>query len=506
MRRFLAVLSFAVALSVCAHAAITMPSIFGDHMVLQQKQSIPVWGKADPNATVTVVLSAADGATAAANAETTAGADGSWRVDLPKVKAGSTVYTLQVTAGSDITTFDDVLIGEVWLLGGQSNMEWPVDRSANPEHEIANANYPEIRLFMADHVQSVEVKDDVPGTWQVCSPETIPSFSAVGYFFGRMIHQELGVPVGLIKSAWGGTPAESWTTWETLTSTPEFKPLLDRWETTLNEFPQKQAEYEAAVKEWEAAGKPEDKRPRAPIGPDHPHRPATLYNGMIAPIKPYGIRGAIWYQGESNVGRAEEYALLFPKMIEDWRRVWGQGDFPFYFVQLANFLERKPDPTPDSGWAALREAQLAALELPNTGVALAIDIGEADDIHPKNKQDVGKRLALNALNQDYGKKVLYKGPAFKSAKVKNGTVTVTFSDAKGLKTSDGGAVKGFALAGADGNFVWADATLKGTKVVVSAEGVSEPAQILYAWQDNPEVNLYNGVDLPAVPFRADLTK
>ena len=225
---------------------------------------------------------------------------------------------------------------------------------------------------------------------------------------------------------------------------------------------------------------------------------------MIAPIKPYGIRGSLWYQGESNVGRADEYAVLFPKMIEDWRRVWGQGDFPFYFVQLANFLERAPEPTPGSEWAALRDAQLAALKLPNTGVALAIDIGEAADIHPKNKQDVGKRLALNALNQVYGRQKVYKGPSFKSAKVQDGKVTITLADAKGLKTSDGGPVKGFALAGADGVFVWANAEISAKKVIVTAPGVAAPTQVLYAWQDNPEVNLYNGADLPAVPFRATL--
>lgn len=498
MRPFTVILALAVAISLSAHAAITMPTIFGDHMVLQQKQPIPVWGKASPNEDVTVTL---NGKSVSAAAD----ANGAWRVALPKMKAGGP-YTLVVTGASDEKQFSDVLIGEVWLLGGQSNMEWSVERSANSEQEIADAKYPEIRLYMADHVQSIDLKDDVPGEWKVCSPETIPNFSAVGYFFGRMIHQELGVPVGLVKSAWGGTPAESWTTWETLTSTPDFKPLLETWETRLQEYPEKQAAYEQAVKEWEEAGKPNDKRPWPPFGPDHPHRPATLYNGMIAPIKPYGIRGALWYQGESNVGRAEEYAVLFPKMIEDWRRVWDQGDFPFYFVHLANFLERKPDPTPDSGWAALREAQLAALDLPNTGVALAIDIGEADDIHPKNKQDVGKRLALNALNQVYGKRVPYKGPVFKSAKVKDGNVIVSFADAKGLKTKDGGPVKGFALAGADGSFTWADAEIKGKKVFVSAEGVSEPTKLLYGWQDNPEVNLYNAADLPAVPFRADLDK
>ena len=496
--RILIGLSLALVVSLAAHGAIAMPTIFGDHMVLQQKQPIPVWGSAAPNEAITVTLG---------DRSVSAMADGGgkWRADLPAMKAGGP-YTLVVKGTSDERRFSDVLVGEVWILGGQSNMEWTVERSANPEEEIANAKYPEIRLYMAEHVQSVEIKDDVPGQWQVCSSETIPDFSAVGYFFGRMLYEELGVPVGLVRSAWGGTPAESWTTWETLTSTPEFKPLLDRWDTIVKEYPQKQAEFEQAQKEWEAAGKPEGKQPHPPMSPSHPHRPATLYNGMIAPIKPYGIRGAIWYQGESNVGRAEEYSLLFPKMIEDWRRVWGQGDFPFYFVHLANFLERKPEPTPDSDWAALREAQLAALDLPNTGVALAIDIGDAADIHPKNKQDVGKRLALNALNQDYGKKVTYKGPTFKSAVVKDGNVAVSFTDAKGLKTCDGGPVKGFALAGADGRFVWAEATIKGKKVVVSADGVAEPAHILYAWQDNPEVNLYNGADLPAVPFRAALGK
>ncbi len=494
--RIVTYVSCAICVTVAAHGAITMPTIFGDHMVLQQKQTIPVWGTADPNEAITVTLGEH-------SVTATADAAGKWRADLPAVKAGGT-HTLVVKGAAEEKQFADVLVGEVWLLGGQSNTEWSVKNSMNAEQEVAAANYPEIRLFMAEHVQSAELKDDVPGTWQVCTPETVADFSAIGYFFGRIIHEELDVPVGLIKSAWGGTPAESWTTTETLTSTPELAPLMERWNTILAEFPQKQTEFEQAQKDWEAAGKPEGQQPRAPMGPDHPHRPASLYNGMIAPIKPYGIRGSLWYQGESNVGRADEYAVLFPKMIEDWRRVWGQGDFPFYFVQLANFLERAPEPTPGSEWAALRDAQLAALKLPNTGVALAIDIGEAADIHPKNKQDVGKRLALNALNQVYGRQKVYKGPSFKSAKVQDGKVTITLADAKGLKTSDGGPVKGFALAGADGVFVWANAEISAKKVIVTAPGVAAPTQVLYAWQDNPEVNLYNGADLPAVPFRATL--
>lgn len=496
MHRFFTGLGLVLALSLTAGATITLPTIFGDHMVLQQKQPIPVWGVANPNEAITVSLDEK-------SVTATADAQGKWRADLPALKAGGP-YTLVVAGATDEKRFTDVLIGEVWLLGGQSNMEWPVDRSANPEQEIASATFPKIRLYMADHVQSVELKDDVPGHWQVCSPESIPPFSAVGYYFGRLIHQELDVPVGLVKSAWGGTPAESWTTWETLTSTPEFKPLLDRWETTLREYPEKQAAYETALAQWEAAGKPEGQRPRPPVGPDHPHRPATLYNGMIAPLKPYGIRGALWYQGESNVGRADEYAVLFPKMIEDWRRVWGQGDFPFYFVQLANFLERKPEPTPDSDWAALRDAQLAALALPNSGVALAIDIGEADDIHPKNKQDVGKRLALNALRHVYRKRVADKGPSMKRVKVKDGKIIVTFNDAKGLTTSDGAAPKGFAIAGSDGTFVWADVAIRRNTVVLSADGIEDPVHVVYAWQDNPEVNLYNRAGLPAVPFRASI--
>jgi sialate O-acetylesterase len=479
-----------------AYASITLPSIFGDHMVLQQKQAIPVWGVAQPHEPITVAL-------AHRSATTTAGPDGQWRVELGPVKAGGP-YTLLVQGASDEKRFEDVLVGEVWLCGGQSNMEWPVTRSNHPNAEIAAANYPAIRFFMAERIVATEPQDDVAGQWQVCSPETIGEFSAVAYYFGRTLYRELDLPVGLIKSAWGGTPAESWTTWETLTATPEFKPLLDTWDLRLNEFPEKQAAHEAAVKAWEAAGKPAGQQPRPPMGPNHPHRPASLYNGMIAPLKPYGIRGAIWYQGESNVGRAEEYSVLFPKMIEDWRRVWGQGDFPFYFVQLANYLERKDTPQADSAWAALREAQMAALALPNTGVAVAIDIGEADDIHPRNKQDVGKRLALNALRQTYGKRATYMGPKLKAARVKNGNVILTFAGAGGLTTADGAPVKGFALAGADGNFVWAQGQIKRNKVVLSAPGVDAPEEVLYGWADNPHVNLVNAAGLPAVPFRAEL--
>lgn len=344
----------------------------------------------------------------------------------------------------------------------------------------------------------------------MCSPETVPGFSAVGYFFGRELHKELNVPIGLIHTSWGGTPAESWTRRGALESVPDCMPILERFDEAMAKYPEAKKKYDESMIAWKedvkkakAEGKNPPRRPGAPFGPGNPHSPAGLYNAMIAPLIPYSIGGAIWYQGESNAGRAYQYRKLFPAMITNWRKDWGQGDFPFLFVQLANFMAVDPEPV-DSAWAELREAQLMTLALPNAGMAVIIDIGEARDIHPKNKQDVGKRLALWALGKSYGKKQVYSGPIYKSKRTEGNKITLEFEHVGGGLAAGGGEpLKGFAVAGADRKFVWADAKIDGNTVIISSDEVSEPAAVRYGWANNPVCNLYNKEGLPASPFRTD---
>jgi sialate O-acetylesterase len=480
-----------------AQADVKLPAIFGDNMVLQAGKPVPVWGKADPGEEVEVRVSvtkteagqnAATAEAATQSVRTKADEKGAWKVTLQPLPATDEPIGLVVT-GKNKKTFENVLVGEVWVCSGQSNMEWPVQRVNNAEKEIAEAKFPTIRLFQVKKAVSADKPaEDVTGKWVVCSPETVANFSAVGYFFGRELETALDQPVGLIDTSWGGTPAESWATREKLESDPAFKPILDRW----TEIDKKAAEGGA---EKPARGEA--------MGPNHPHHPATLYNAMVSPMVPYAIRGAIWYQGESNAGRAYQYRKLFPAMITSWREQWGQGDFPFLFVQLANFMQRKDQPG-DSAWAELREAQNKTLSLPNTGQAVIIDIGEAGDIHPRNKQDVGKRLALAALKVAYGKQdVVYSGPTLKDAKFEDGKAVLTFDNVGGGLQAKGGELKGFAVAGEDRVFKWAKAEVQGDKVIVSSPEVPHPVAVRYAWADNPEANLYNAEGLPASPFRTD---
>jgi sialate O-acetylesterase len=482
-------------------AEVSLPSVIGDHMVVQQDMRAPIWGWAEPGEKVSVTF---QGETIRDKADE----DGNWAVKLKKQDAGGP-FTLTVEGEENTLKIEDVLVGEVWVCSGQSNMQWPVTASRDAKKEIAAANYPELRLFQVERTVSDKPRRDCKGAWVRCSPETVPDFSAAGYFFGRELHTELGQPVGMIHTSWGGTPAESWTTKETLAA--DFKPIADRWEHVLKVYPRAKQKYDEALAVWQeekkAAAKEGKKftkqRPHGPQGPGHPWTPAGLYNAMIAPLIPYGIQGAIWYQGESNANRAYQYRELFPAMISDWRESWGQGAFPFYFVQLANFRERDETPV-ESEWAELREAQLMTLDLKNTGMAVAIDIGEADDIHPKNKQDAGKRLALNALAKVYDQDVEYTGPVFEKMKVEDGRVILTFSHAGDGLAAKGGELSGFAVAGEDRKFVWADGEIAGADtVVLKAEGVAEPVAVRYGWANNPECTLYNSAGLPASPFRTD---
>ena len=491
-----------VAILVTARAEVSLPPLFADHMVLQRGQKLPVWGKADAGEKVTVSLA---GQTQTATAD----ADGEWRVDLDPVNSGEPL-TLTVS-GTNQVEVTDVLIGEVWLCSGQSNMNFRVQRSLNFEQEKAAANYPRIRHFQIGSKVSPAPLKAFTGKWAACSPGTVGAFSATGFFFGRTLHQELGVPIGLIHSSWGGTPAEAWTSRPVLEQLDECKPILERFQQALERYPKAMEAYDKRVEDWKqkvkdakAAGEPPPRRPRPPMGETSPHSPAGLYNGMINPLVPYAIRGAIWYQGESNAGRAYQYRKLLPAMIECWRKPWAQGDFPFGIVQLANFRGQQTDANEASTWAELREAQsMTAQGVPNTGLAVIIDIGEAKDIHPRNKQDVGKRLGAWALAKVYGQQRVYSGPILESMSVEGSKIRLKFTHVGSGLTVRDGELKGFVIAGEDKTFHWAEASLDGNTVVVSSADVPTPVAVRYGWADNPVCTLYNKEGFPAAPFRTD---
>ncbi|MEM6645440.1 MAG: sialate O-acetylesterase [Bacteroidota bacterium] len=648
--RSLLTLVVALVLVSCSSAPpasdVQLPALFSDHMVLQRDMPIPVWGTASPGGLVTVSL---DGNTRTA----VASSDGAWQVDLPTMDV-SGPHTLTVM-GTDTTTFSDVLIGDVWVGSGQSNMYWEVRQSADADAEIAAASYPNLRIFDVGLDASMVEQDDVTSDgWMAVTPETIARFSAVAYYFGREVHQEMDVPIGLIRTAWGGTRAEAWTSRTTLRTLDDYRPIVEEMDTIgyadymeakSEGYGPAMAAWNAQVRdldagytdasawnapdlndsawdtmtlpiEWELAGldgfdgivwfrrtiqvpanwadseltlqlstiddwdstyvngtlvghmenyaaerhytlpagvmQPGanqitvrvvdtgggggiDARsgtmqlvgpdgtavpldgdwhykvaatlgdlPARPQQPARQHVPSVLYNAMIAPLIPFGIRGVIWYQGESNTGRAYQYRELFPAMITDWRTQWDQGDFSFYFVQLANFMAPQTDPDNASDWAELREAQTMTLDaVPNTAQAVIIDIGEADDIHPRNKQDVGKRLALAALALEYDRNVVYSGPSYREMTVEGNEVMLDFDHIGSGLEARGDALSGFAIAGADSVFVWADARIDGDRVVVSSPDVSAPIAVRYGWANNPAVNLYNADGLPASPFRTD---
>ena len=484
-------------------ADVKLPAIIGDNMVLQRGKSATIWGWAEPREQIMVSVSWQSMAWGI-----TADSSGKWTTKTnPPKTAGPHEITL---SGKNTITIKNILVGEVWVCSGQSNMQWSVNGAANAQDEIAGADYPNIRLFSVERKVAQQPQTDCVGSWSECSPQTVPGFSAVAYFFGRELHKELNVPLGLIHTSWGGTPAESWTRRGVLESEPDCVPILQRFDDAMAKYPEAKKKYDESMIEWKKAaekakaeGEDPPRRPNAPFGPGNPHSPAGLYNAMIAPLIPFSIRGAIWYQGESNAGRAYQYRKLFPAMITNWRTDWGQGNFPFLFVQLANFMAVTPEPV-ESAWAELREAQLMTLALPNTGMAVIIDIGEADDIHPRNKQDVGKRLALWAMAKTYGKDLVYSGPIYKSMSTEGNKVILDFEHVGGGLVAKGGEpLKGFAIAGEDRKFVWADAKIDGDTVVVSNNEVSEPVAVRYGWANNPVCNLYNKEGLPTSPFRTD---
>ena len=485
-------------IAACAlNAAVKLPALISGHMVLQQGMPVRIWGTADPGEGVRVDFQGQ-------SVSVKAGANGKWSAWLkPLVAAGPLEMTI---AASNTITVKDVLVGEVWLGSGQSNMEFKLQQANNHDEEIARADYPMIHLFQVKRLVAEQPVDDVVGAWQVCSPASIKTFSAVEYFFGRHLQQNLHVPIGLIESDWGGTPAQSWTSHPALESDAALKYVLDEWDKALAAYPTNKQKYDTAIEQWNknvadsrAAGKTPPNRPPMPQGPGHQNTPAGLYNGMIAPLTPYAIRGVIWYQGESNANsdiHAYNYRRLFGAMIEDWRNRWSEGDFPFYFVQLANYQT-------NGRWPVLRESQTETLRLANTGMAVITDIGESKDIHPKNKQDVGLRLALAARALTYHQPVEYAGPTFRIAVPEGSAMRVYMTHTDGMAARGGGEIKGFEIAGADGKYVPAMAKAEGNTLLVSCPDVSDPVAVRYAWADDPVANLVNQAGLPAGPFRSD---
>lgn len=453
-----------------ASAKVILSPLFSNSMVLQQKEKVALWGKSTTDKNVIITTSWNQ-----KKFNAIADANGNWKIKVPTPKAGGP-YTITFDDGETLV-LSNVLIGEVWICSGQSNMEMPLagwGKINNYEQEIAEANYPNIRLIKVAKSTSTQPLGEAKFNegWQTCSPQTIAEFSAVAYFFARNIQQNKNIPIGLIQTAYSGTPAESWVSGPSLGKMPAYDSLV-------NVISSK------------------------PGSPQNAHIPTVLYNAMINPLISYSIRGAIWYQGESNAAKAHQYKTLFPLLINDWRQNWGDQKFPFYFVQLANFTDVKDEPA-ESAWAELREAQLETLSLKNTGMAVAIDLGVAKDIHPKNKQDIGLRLALIARSKVYKEKIAYSGPIYKLAKIEGGKIKLSFNHINGgLQAKGNEELKGFTIAGADKKFYRAKAKIAGNKIMVSADEVKNPVAVRYAWSNNPVCNLYNKAGLPASPFRTD---
>ena len=665
-------LALAAAISTAsAWADVHLPAIISDHMVLEKTARVPIWGKADPGEEVTVTLNGQ-------SAKATADAAGKWMATLDLKTSASGPFDMTVE-GKNKLSLADVVVGEVWVASGQSNMEFTVARGLGAEQEIAQSANPLLRQFFVKRNPTSEALEDTEGAWIAAAPATTAAFSAVGYYFAKKLQNELKVPVGFVHTSWGGTPSEAWTSVEAIDSVPDLKAARERLWTTLKEYPEKKQAFIDGIGAWVKENGREDKpvadaaafagddvstegwipvkvpgtvtaaglpdagaiwlrkeinlpakptanlslslpvdgfdsvywngklikqttfqdfpglgsirrygpfdippaevkkgknvlavrlyepvspakffgepkagplslggdwlakaefgfpaldaqkiaaAPQPLANPPGPQNVASyLFNGMIHPILPYAIRGAIWYQGESNAWRAYQYRTAFPLLIADWRKQWKQGDFPFYFCQLANYMAKKPDPG-DSMWAELREAQSSTLKLPNTGQAVLIDLGEAGDIHPRNKKDVGERLALIALARDYQQSHPYSGPVYDSLKIADGKAVLSFKHAEDglvakplpetydvksqtnetaplVRNSPGSQIEGFAICGEDKKWVWADAKIQGSTVVVSSDKVTAPVAVRYAWADNPTCNLSSTAGLPASPFRTD---
>ncbi len=486
-------LSIAAALVACSlvQADVSVPNIFSDHMVLQRNHSNKIWGRAAAGEAVTVKI-------ADQSHSTTADAEGNWHVMLEPMKVGGH-HQLQINGSKNAIRISDVVVGEVWICSGQSNMQWKVQAAYDADLETLTADHRGIRMINFPQKGAQEpIWTHSDANWMVCSPETVNSFSAVGYFFGRQLHETLDIPIGLINNAWGGSACEAWISRGDLEAAGNYSAMLGRFDE-----PAKLYNALSAKKDRSEAETNQMKTLERQLSGNQ--RPANIYNGVLKSHLGYGIRGAIWYQGESNAGRAYQYRQLFPLMISSWRKEWGQGDFPFYWVQLADFRAEKAEPT-DSDWAELREAQTMTMaKLSHTGQAVIIDIGEDKDIHPKNKVDVGRRLARLALDNDYGFDIASRSPVYKSMEKADGKIVLTFDHVdNNWRPFDTANPVGFAIAGADKKFVWAQAKiLKDNRIEVSSGEVASPEAVRYGWADNPVCNLFDGTGLPLTPFRTD---
>jgi len=487
-------LLFLLVFSTDGRDAVTPNPLFSDNAVLQEETPIPVWGVAKEGEKISVTL---DGQSASTTAK-----DGKWKLMLPAHKAGGP-YDLTIS-GENTNTITNVLVGEVWVCSGQSNMEFPLSRVTNAAAEIASASYPMLRMFSVARRISANPQEEVVGKWAVCTPAAAPGFSAIGYFFGHDLVKARSVPIGMIHSSWGGTPAQAWTSFSGLSKDPSLKVYVDQLRNAVVDFMKNLEAYRTALAGYHpnpagvSSGPPwpADLPPSGPRSPFESNGlPTILYNGMIAPLQPYAIRGVIWYQGEANNGQAKLYQTLFPAMIADWREKWGRGDFPFLFTQIAPFTGMSPE---------IREAQFLTLgKSTNTAMAVTTDVGNAADIHPTQKEPVGQRLALAARALAYGEKIEYSGPLYQSLKIEGSNAVVLFTHTgSGLMAKDGD-LRGFTIGGTNGQFLPAKAAIAGETVVVSAAEVTAPTAVRYGWTNVPDVNLWNKEGLPASPFRTD---
>ncbi|WP_343303855.1 sialate O-acetylesterase [Chitinophaga niabensis] len=485
-------LIFFLLLGLPAMAQVKLPAIISDNMVLQQQSTVTLWGWAKPGEAVKVEANWSKGAQS-----TKADAAGKWAVRMKTGKAGGP-YTLRF---NDVE-IKNVLLGEVWLASGQSNMEFVVVRQNNNytgvlnyEQEIAGANYPNIRMIDVGNKVANEPQEDFSGKWKVCSPQTVDTFSAVAYYFAKEILRETGYPVGIINSTWGGTPAESWTKQEVLENDKDFKVIMDRFRQQLTEYPEAIAKHKLVMEKWRAdTSSKKGAAPREPMGPNNSKGPYKLYNGMIAPIVNYTLKGVIWYQGESNSDRAYQYRRLFPAMIDSWRKDWKNENLPFYFVQISPHRGQSPE---------IRDAQFYTHRtVKHTGMVVTTDNGDSLDIHPRNKKLVGERLSRWALKYEYGKKVVVSGPLYAASKIEGNKIRISFDHADGLQAKDG-PLQEFMIAGNDQQFVPAMAKIEGNTILVWHDGVQQPAAVRFAWRNFPHPNLFNKEGLPASPFKTD---
>jgi len=493
------ILALLTSVPLSARAEVSLPATFSDHMVLQADSKLPVWGWAKPGEEVEVSL-------ADQTQRTTADAKGDWRVHFAALPAGKGT-SLRISASNRIEV-KDVLIGEVWLCSGQSNMAWTVGRLRSLKEEQASAQYPQLRMFVESSGGAGEANRKPRGEWKLTSPENLPNFSATAYFFGRHLHRELKRPIGLLVSAVGGTPIQSWISPEAQRKHPEMAKPFEAVDRLMKDWTPAKAQelqrrhleiWNQQVAKAKQEGKPLPARPSG--NPDPRSRsPGNLFNGKIAPLVGYAIKGAIWYQGESNAFTAQGgrfYGEQLPMLLRDWRAQWNQGEFPMAWVQLPNFHNER-----FQGWREVREAMLKTLSLPNTGMAIALDLGESGDIHPQNKQEVGRRLGLWALAKVYGQTLAWSGPLPLKSLFDGGSALCEFSHAEGLKAR-AGAIEGFELAGEDKIFHPASASVENHQLRVSSPAVPKPLALRYAWKDDPKANLVNGAGLPASPFRTD---